>query len=101
MKLAEKKLCLKDLVDVCQTTKEGRDIIHRQASILKQFEKLGAEPVRLAKLLVCEVSDVFGGMGSWNDQHVPSEYYEKYSKISHKFYSTLKRYRAELISGLD
>lgn len=100
LELSQKNLSLKDLVDTCETTTEGREIINSQAGVLKYFEDFGVNSDVLSRLLACEVSDVYGGMGSWNDQHIQQEYQDEYSKISSDFYTVLMKYKAAVICSL-
>ncbi len=100
LECSQKRFSLMELVKECQTTDKGREIINRQSGPLKLFETLDADPVVLGQLLACEVADVFGGMGSWNDQHIPMEYQDEYSRISANFYSALEEFKTGLITRL-
>lgn len=100
LQFRDKALVMKDLVEKCETTDQGREIITRQSDMLKLFENFGTRPDILCRLLACEVANVFGGMGSWNDQFIPEEYHLDYSNVSSDFYICLMEYRDGLLCSI-
>jgi len=47
----------------------------------------------------CSTADVFGGMGSWNDQYFePAEEQDDYQRLSGALFDALKKYFVTLIS---
>jgi hypothetical protein len=59
--------------------------------------KMNWDPERIYGLWAVSISDVFGGMGSWNDQYVESEQ-ETYQRLSSELFSAMKNYFAVLLS---
>jgi hypothetical protein len=97
LELASQGIPLVELVMNCKTTEEGRGIVGRQSSVLRIFEDIGVDAVTIGQLLACEAGDVFGGMGSWNDQSVPPELQEDFMQCSRDLFSALDHFRTDLI----
>ena len=62
------------------------------------FKMLGWRKEDIDGMLAITFADVFGGMGSWNDQQTEQDY-EKYQEISATLYSALRSYFASLLSS--
>ncbi|HTE23946.1 hypothetical protein [Flavitalea sp.] len=62
------------------------------------FKMLGWRKVDIYGMLAIAFADVFGGMGSWNDQQVEQDH-EKYQEFSATLYSALRNYFASLLSS--
>ena len=97
LELASQGIPLVELVQKCITTEEGRGIIGRQSSVLRIFEDIGIDALTIGQLLACEAGDVFGGMGSWNDQSVPPELQQEFMRCSRALFSALDHCRTDLI----
>jgi hypothetical protein len=69
-------------------------------SIGKNTRILNFENWKIYSLFALSISDVFGGMGSWNDIHPESpEEYEAYERISSELFLSRKNYLAALLSS--
>jgi hypothetical protein len=69
----------------------------RQATWVGELcAELGWEPSRTQGMLATKFADVFGGMGSWNDQYIEEDH-ETFQKVSSELFETLKRYQASLL----
>jgi hypothetical protein len=53
---------------------------------------------RIQNMLAINVADVFGGMGSWNDQYVEHEQ-DKYLTVSAALFEALRKHLASLLSA--
>ena len=60
-------------------------------SYTSQMRILQFTPAKIADVLAVSVADVFGGMGSWNDQYF-EEHQETYEHISAKLFESLKQF---------
>jgi hypothetical protein len=58
--------------------------------------ELGWEASRTQGMLAVKFADVFGGMGSWNDQYIEEDH-ETFQKVSSELFEALKRYLAALL----
>jgi hypothetical protein len=66
----------------------------------ENMKKLGWLPAKISGLLAVSISDVFGGMGSWNDIYPEDgDDNEAYQKISSELFTSLKNYFAVLLSS--
>lgn len=74
------------------------DVMKRQLWMAEQFGNLGFSNDQIKGLMALSVADVFGGMGSWNDQYVENDY-ERYQAVSAKLYQVMKDYSAVIISS--
>lgn len=60
---------------------------------------IGWEHKDIYAFYACSIADVFGGMGSWNDQYFESEEEnKKYQQLSAALFNALKRYFVVLLS---
>ena len=62
------------------------------------FKMLGWRKEDIDGMFAIELADVFGGMGSWNDQQIEQDH-EKYQELSATLYSALRNYFASLLSS--
>ena len=62
------------------------------------FKMSGWRKEDIDGMLAIALADVFGGMGSWNDQQTEQDY-EKYQEISATLHSALRNYFASLLSS--
>ena len=69
----------------------------RQATWVGELcTELGWESSRTQGMLAVKFADVFGGMGSWNDQYIEEDH-ETFQDVSSELFETLKRYQASLL----
>ncbi|MBT1688249.1 hypothetical protein [Dawidia soli] len=69
---------------------------HQAAWVGELCTELGWEPARIHGMLAAKFADVFGGMGSWNDQYIEEDH-DTYQKVSSELFEALKRYQASLL----
>jgi hypothetical protein len=71
----------------------------RQASWIADLGTTLTWPAtKIHSLLALKFADVFGGMGSWNDQVIETEQ-EKYHQVSSNLFTTLKQHLASTLSS--
>ncbi|MCD9015408.1 hypothetical protein [Parachryseolinea silvisoli] len=58
--------------------------------------ELSWDAARSRGMLAVKFADVFGGMGSWNDQYIEEDH-ETFQKVSSELFEALKRYLASLL----
>jgi len=93
LEISKKSKSLEEILNKTETTDRGKEIIRSKAGPLFILEKIGMHPQRTGQLLACEVSDVFGGMGSWNDQYIEPEFQKEFSTVSSELYNALYFFR--------
>ncbi|MBC7486684.1 MAG: hypothetical protein H7282_08025 [Cytophagaceae bacterium] len=60
---------------------------------------IGWDSKTIYAFFACSIADVFGGMGSWNDQYFePEEENVKYQQLSGALFNALKKYFVALLS---
>ena len=66
------------------------EVFERKLGSLMLFQCLGLSDAKLRGLLACLLSDVFGGMGSWNDQAFETpEAQQTYDDVSSRLFAAL------------
>jgi hypothetical protein len=71
----------------------------RQASWIADLGTTLTWPAtKIHSLLAIKFADVFGGMGSWNDQQIETDH-EKYHQVSSNLFITLKHHLASTLSS--
>jgi len=68
--------------------------------LITGFASLGWDDQHIKDLLALSISDVFGGMGSWNDQYFEDEQ-ERYTTVSANLFEALRRQFAAVLSWGD
>lgn len=78
----------------------ARDIFGRKVSSLTPFVVLGSSEERLRGLLACDIADVFGGMGSWNDQGFETEETQaQYTEVSSRLFAALRAFFVSVVNS--
>ena len=71
----------------------ARHVFTDKLGAMAIFRGLGAGPALHRALVACDVADVFGGMGSWNDQYAEDEAdAEAYQAASAELFGALKTF---------
>ena len=65
---------------------------------LATLVELGAPPALARDFHALELADVFGGMGSWNDQPVEASQSARYEEVSARLFSAWARFRGALLA---
>ncbi len=73
------------------------EALRRSSWISSTFSAMGWESRPVKDLIAISLADVFGGMGSWNDQYVAEEQ-ERYALVSAVLFDALRKHFAALIS---
>jgi hypothetical protein len=74
-------------------SEQAGEVFERKAGAVSEFELFHASEEKLRGVLACTVADVFGGMGSWNDQPVGTpEAQEQYEQISRRLFRALRAF---------
>lgn len=73
------------------------EVLKDQFWIAEQFQDLGFTASEIKGMMAISLADVFGGMGSWNDQYVEGDQ-ERYQVVSARMFPALKDYFASVIS---
>ncbi len=78
----------------------ARDIFGRKVSLLAPFQVLGSSEARLRGLLACDLADVFGGMGSWNDQGFEAEETQaRYTEVSARLFAAFRVFFLSVVNS--
>lgn len=79
-------------------------VMGRIAEVLSVFEEIcggsGDAAPSIVALFAAEIADVFGGMGTWNDQVPPPEHAAEFDAASAELYEALQGLRAVAVSHL-
>ncbi len=73
------------------------EVLRDKIWMAEQFSELGFTIDQIKGLIAISVADVFGGMGSWNDQYVEGDQ-ERYQTVSAHMFEALKNYFASVLS---
>lgn len=79
-------------------SERATEVLNGRIWMVDQFKELGLSTGQIKGLLSISIADVFGGMGSWNDQYVEGDQ-ERYQAVSANMYQAMKDHSAVLISG--
>lgn len=81
-------------------SEQAVSVFNNKVYNLEEFHKMGFSEDGVYSLCAIDIADVFGGMGSWNDESVsdPNDY-ETYQKISAELYKTMKNYFVNILSS--
>ena len=74
------------------------EIVNNNFFYIEEWNKMKYNRNSICGLFALTVSDVFGGMGSWNDQYV-DEYPEEFERISSQTFMARKKYFIALMSN--
>jgi hypothetical protein len=76
------------------------EVFGRKVSAVSDFEPFHPSEEKLRGVLACSVADVFGGMGSWNDQGFDTaEAHERYERISGRLFSALREFTVAVLNA--
>ncbi|MGB3949098.1 MAG: hypothetical protein WBM13_14020 [Bacteroidia bacterium] len=68
------------------------EVFKKKSFYLVEFDKMAFSSHKVFSLFAIGIADVFGGMGSWNDEYIPeNEDYEYYQRVSAQLYAALKQ----------
>ncbi|HEY0093717.1 MAG TPA: hypothetical protein VGB96_05305, partial [Archangium sp.] len=76
------------------------EVFGRKAGAVSDFEPFHPSEEKLRGLVACSVADVFGGMGSWNDQYFDTEEaQERYEQVSAHLFSALRAFTVATLNA--
>ena len=76
------------------------EIFGRKVGAVSDFEPFHPSEEKLRGLVACSVADVFGGMGSWNDQYFDTEEaHARYEQISGRLFSALRAFTVTILNA--
>ena len=78
-------------------TERAIEIFHSNSFYLEEWHKMKYPFETISDLFAVKNADVFGGMGSWNDQYLENDYAE-YDRVSAETFTTMKNYFAAVLS---
>jgi hypothetical protein len=82
---------LQEVLKTAGFSEHAGEVFERKVGAVSEFELFHASEEKLRGVLACAVADVFGGMGSWNDQPFDTqEAQERYEQISRRFFRALR-----------
>lgn len=73
-------------------SERAQSVFTDKAYYLEDFWKMGYTKEAVFHLFAINTADVFGGMGSWNDEPVSAENSETYHNVSATLFSAMKTY---------
>jgi hypothetical protein len=84
---------LLEALEAAGFSERAREVFEGKLSLLAPFQVLQSSEARLRGLLACSIADVFGGMGSWNDQGFATEETQaRYTQLSARLFTTLRAF---------
>jgi hypothetical protein len=84
---------LQEVLKTAGFSERAAEVFARKTGVASDFELFHASEEKLRGVLACSVADVFGGMGSWNDQPFNTpEAQERYEQISRRLFSALRAF---------
>lgn len=76
------------------------EVFGRKAGAVSDFEPFHPSEEKLRGLVACSVADVFGGMGSWNDQYFDTEEaHARYEQLSGRLFSALRAFTVATLNA--
>jgi len=76
------------------------DAFERRFSLVTLFQVFPSSEERLRGLLACSVADVFGGMGSWNDEFFESDEDQAwYERVTQRLFRALREFFVTMVNA--
>lgn len=89
---AEHKAAIIALLTKTGFSERALEVVNNKAFYLEEFHKMGFERNKVYHLFAIDIADVFGGMGSWNDEYITNDAdYEAHNRLSAQLYAALKQ----------
>ena len=81
---------LRKTVEDAGFSEQASEVLGRKVGVLSYFEQFQPSEDKLRGLLACALANVFGGMGSWNDQYFETpEAQGTYERVSARLHGAL------------
>lgn len=91
---------LKDLLLKKKLEPKSVEFFPKRLGFAAYFYRIGVRPELIQGFLAVEYTDVFGGMGSWNDQMFEADFQEEYDRVSRDLFQSLQDFRKALFNSL-
>lgn len=76
------------------------EAFERRLALLTLFQVFPSSEERLRGLVACSVADVFGGMGSWNDEFFESDEDQAwYERVTQRLFRALREYFVTVVNA--
>ncbi|MCP3101056.1 hypothetical protein LZ198_19455 [Myxococcus sp. K15C18031901] len=76
------------------------EVFERRASLVTLFQVFPSSEERLRGLLACSVADVFGGMGSWNDEFFETDDDQAwYERVTQQLFRALREFFVTMVNA--
>jgi hypothetical protein len=97
---AERVDALQETLKAAGFSERAGEVFGRKAGAVSDFEPFHPSEEKLRGLVACSVADVFGGMGSWNDQSFDTpEAHARYEQISGRLFSALRAFTVTILNA--
>jgi hypothetical protein len=91
---------LQETLKAAGFSERAGEVFGRKAGAVSDFEPFHPSEEKLRGLVACSVADVFGGMGSWNDQYFDTpEAHARYEQISGRLFSALRAFTVNILNA--
>ncbi|MFY0567302.1 hypothetical protein ACN28E_26225 [Archangium lansingense] len=91
---------LQEALKAAGFSERAGEVFGRKVNAVSDFEPFHPSEEKLRGLLACTVADVFGGMGSWNDQYFDTpEAHERYEQVSSRLFGTLRAFNMAILNA--
>jgi hypothetical protein len=88
---AEHKASIIALLTQNGFSEKALEVVNNKAFYLEEFHQMGFANNKVYHLFAIDIADVFGGMGSWNDEYITNDNdYETHNRLSAQLYAALK-----------
>ncbi|WP_426748327.1 hypothetical protein VZQ01_16490 [Myxococcus faecalis] len=76
------------------------DVFERRFSLVTLFQVFPSSEERLRGLFACSLADVFGGMGSWNDEFFESDEDQAwYERVTQRLFRALREFFVTMVNA--
>ncbi len=100
-KLSEERVdALQQALKSAGFSERAGEVFGRKVYVVSDFEPFQPSEEKLRGVLACTVADVFGGMGSWNDQPFDTpEDQERYAQVSGRLFRALRAFSTATLNA--
>jgi len=88
---------IKKLLEQDGFTERALEVFQNNAFYLEEWHKMHFSTATIYNLFAVKNADVFGGMGSWNDQYLENDQ-EEFDRVSAETFAAMKKYFVAILS---
>lgn len=88
---------IKKALEVDGFTERALEVLQNNGSYLEEWHKMHFSTATIYNLFAVKSADVFGGMGSWNDQYLENNQ-EEFDRVSAETFAAMKNYFVAILS---